>query len=442
MVVESKKITGLQAICCASCLLERARAGGRPVSAVFAMACACFLPSCRICSGGGGGPTAVAHEHGGACTCLLPSCKQCSMEVAGVGMCVGTAGMDAVVPQGPAGIDAVRPQCMCLMADCVTCQGVTVAAAIGPKAHQRKRKRKQKRELPPGHSKCSLHEELDIDAGRHQGSCGHQARHVEMCAALCKAFMLLSQPMLSALEMIGRPRGECWDFFEVYSGCGNFTAAVCALGLVVGPAVDMLYKIGGLKLDCLLENSQALLQAVLEEARPHWVHVGPPCTFWCAIGRWSAHGTAEQWDTKRKKAKTHWCFALHLLSLQEARGAMGSLEQPPGCASWKLGLTQDFRAAYPTWKFYKFKSCPYGMKNPGTGEPWEKWQGFLSNVSLAEMHAPCVCTMKHGHIQGIVKGGPRHGERCSTVAGAYTPDMCSALATIVQKAVPVRGCGQ
>ena len=263
-----------------------------------------------------------------------------------------------------------------------------------------------------------------------------------MCAALCKAFMLLSQPRLSALEMIGRPRGERWDFFEVYSGCGNFTAAVCALGLVVGPAVDMLYKIGGLKLDCLLENSQALLQAVLEEARPRWVHVGPPCTFWCAIGRWTAHGTAEQWDTKRKKAKTHWCFALHLLSLQEARGAMGSLEQPPGCASWKLGLTQDFRAAYPTWKFYTFKSCPYGMKNPGTGEPWEKWQGFLSNVSLAEMHAPCVCTMKHGHIQGIVKGGPRHGERCSTVAGAYTPDMCSALATIVQKAVPVCGCGQ
>ena len=119
--------------------------------------------------------------------------------------------------------------------------------------------------------------------------------------------------------MIGRPRGECWDFFEVYSGCGNFTAAVCALGLVVGPAVDMLYKIGGLKLDCLLENSQALLQAVLEEARPRWVHVGPPCTFWCAIGRWTAHGTAEQWDTKRNKANTHWCFALHLLSLQEAR---------------------------------------------------------------------------------------------------------------------------
>ena len=95
------------------------------------------------------------------------------------------------------------------------------------------------------------------------------------------AFLLMAQPTLSALEMIGRPRGERWDFLEVYSGCGNFTAAVFALGMVVGPAVDMVYKAGGLRLDCLLENSQALLQAVLAEARPRWLHVVPPCAFWC-----------------------------------------------------------------------------------------------------------------------------------------------------------------
>jgi hypothetical protein len=62
-------------------------------------------------------------------------------------------------------------------------------------------------------------------------------------------------------------------------------------------------------------------------------------------------------------------FALHLLSLQEARDATGSLEQPPTCASWQLGMTRDFLEAYPMWKFCKFVSCAYGMKNPGTGEP-------------------------------------------------------------------------
>ena len=440
--------------------------GVRPASALFTMGCVCFLPSCRTCSGGGG-PATVAPEHGGApvpCACLMLSCKQCSPEVllegvadseesvesgeesdepessdmeqedrAGVGTCAGPAGIDAARPQGPAGTDAARPQCMCFMPGCVSCQGVTVVAAIGPQP--RKRKRRQKRELPPGHSKCSLREELEIDTRMHQGSRGHPAGHAERCAVLSVAFLLMAQPTLSALEMIGRPRGERWDFLEVYSGCGNFTAAVFALGMVVGLAVDMVYKAGGLRLDCLLENSQALLQAVLAEARPRWLHVAPPCTFWCRIGRWTAHATAERWDTMREKARTHWCFALHLLSLQEARDATGSLEQPPGCASWQLGMTRDFREAYPMWKFCKFVSCAYGMKNPGTGEPWEKMQGFLSNASLAEMHRPCVCTVKHTHVQGTVKGGPRHGERCSTVAGEYMPAMCSALATIVQRVV-------
>ena len=75
--------------------------------------------------------------------------------------------------------------------------------------------------------------------------------------SLSVAFLLMAQPTLSALEMIGRPRSERWDFLEGYSGCGNFTAAVFALGMVVGLAVDMVYKAGGLRLDCLLENSQA-----------------------------------------------------------------------------------------------------------------------------------------------------------------------------------------
>ena len=86
----------------------------------------------------------------------------------------------------------------------------------------------------------------------------------------------MAQPTLSAVEMIGRPRGERWDFLEVYSGCGNFAPGVFALGMVVCPAVDMVYKAGGLRLDCLLENSQALLQAVLAEARPSLITCSPP----------------------------------------------------------------------------------------------------------------------------------------------------------------------
>ena len=122
--------------------------------------------------------------------------------------------------------------------------------------------------------------------------------------------------------------------------------------MVLGLAVDMVYKAGGLRLDCLVENSQALLQAVLAEARPRWFHVAPPCTFWRCIGRWAAHATAERWDTMREKARTHWCFALRMLSLQEAGDATGSLEQP-------LAARHDarFPGGMPMWKFCKFVLC-------------------------------------------------------------------------------------
>jgi hypothetical protein len=144
---------------------------------------------------------------------------------------------------------------------CVSCLAVFHAKVLRLLLQlARKRERRQKRELPPSHSQCSLREELEIDTRRHQGSRGHPAGHAERCAVLSVAFLLMAQPTLSALEMIGPPRGERCDFLEVYSGCGNFTAAVFALGMVVGPAVGMVYKAGGLRSEFVQENSQALLQ--------------------------------------------------------------------------------------------------------------------------------------------------------------------------------------
>jgi hypothetical protein len=67
-------------------------------------------------------------------------------DIAGDSRCKGPAGIDAARPQGPAGIDAARPQRMCFMRGCASGQGVTVAAATGPQP--RKRKHRQKRELP------------------------------------------------------------------------------------------------------------------------------------------------------------------------------------------------------------------------------------------------------------------------------------------------------
>ena len=251
------------------------------VSALVAMACACAcsMPTCRTCCGDGTSAAGSKPEAAPPCVCFLQSCRECFPEVLG--------GSEGKGP-GPAGINAAGPQCQCFMPGCDACMRDAAAVAAADPI-SRKRKCRQRRELPPGHSKCSLRDELEIDARMHQGSCGHHAAHAKRRATLARIFLLMAQPTLSALEMVGRPRGERWDFFEIYAGCANFTAAVAALGMTVGPAVDILHKLGGLRLDCLLENSQALMQAVLAEARPRWVHVGPPCTFWCRMSRWCKH---------------------------------------------------------------------------------------------------------------------------------------------------------
>ncbi len=388
-----------------------------------AMACFCFLPNCVVCRGGEepkpastqvDHPTARQDDHNSSveCSCFLPDCPACATGPA-------LKPLEGIVAAG-------SPEGIVASGDSMPPEG---NAASGGTSRARKRKR---RAPPPGHVKCSLAQELEKD--QEIDLVTFDAR----VAALASAGILLLQPCLSALELIGRPRGERWDFWEIYAGCGNLSAAVLALGLSVGPPVDVLQKQGGLALDCLLQNSQALLQAVLEEARPRWLHVAPPCTFWTAIGRWTAYRTPEQWAALREKAIGHWYFALHLLVLQQRRGAKGSVEQPTRCASWKLRISQQFYTENPEWEHFHWPSCAYGMRDPVTGAPWNKTQGFLSNASLAPMRRKCTCwPVRHGIVLGVIKSGPRRGERRSAISGEYPVRMCEALATVVQQAVQV-----
>ena len=72
----------------------------------------------------------------------------------------------------------------------------------------------------PGHVGCTLAQELEEDK-RIQAE-----RLNDRIYRLAEVCILSLQPALSALELIGRQRGERWDFWEVFSGTGRVTAAV------------------------------------------------------------------------------------------------------------------------------------------------------------------------------------------------------------------------
>ena len=100
------------------------------------------------------------------------------------------------------------------------------------------------------------------------------------------------------------------------------------------------------------------------------------------------------------------------IALSEFAGGSGShglgiettrLRQPR-----KLGVARDFREAYPTWTFYTFASCACGVKNLGTGEPWEKMHGVSCQCLVGGDASPmCVHREAHtcpGYGQKVVHG--------------------------------------
>ena len=98
-----------------------------------------------------------------------------------------------------AGINAPGPQCQCFMPAFVACMGSPAQPqpAHSQPSHKQSHRQKQgqKRELPPGHSKRYLGEELDIDSRMHQGSLGTVAFCAGRSAALAASFLLIVQPV-------------------------------------------------------------------------------------------------------------------------------------------------------------------------------------------------------------------------------------------------------
>jgi hypothetical protein len=388
------------------------------------------MPGCALCSGSGGRAAPIrgdvaassarsssASAAGTPCSCYMPGCVRCF----GGDIDVATTALTGIVAGGAdvgSADAAVTTTTTSLLTGIVAARGRTSTG-------QQERKRKH---CPrPGHVSCTLAQELEED--RKTKPEGFDDRF----AALAQICTLMLQPALSALELIGRPRGERWDFWEIYSGCGRFTAAVLAAGLVAGPPVDISCKAGGLAVDVLLKDNQALLQAVLEEARPRWLHLAPPCTFWTPISRWTASKKPEVWARLRACANEMWVFALHLAVLQSRHGRRGSLEQPPRCASWRLRSTQEFYIAQPDWQHFCWPSCAYGMCDPVMGAPWKKMQGFLSNADLGPVASrKCECRVRHAWAQGQIMSGPRRGEKRTAISGEYPVQMCQALASVVR----------
>ena len=114
---------------------------------------------------------------------------------------------------------SVAPVCYCMSTHCAVCGGQP--ASLSATSSQTA--------AIDGRKKGTLAADIEDDSDS------------EDCPLEAKTAMELAQPRsvsFSALECIGRPRGERWDFWEMHGGCCAFTTAVITRGLRAGPAVD------------------------------------------------------------------------------------------------------------------------------------------------------------------------------------------------------------
>ena len=112
----------------------------------LAMACACFLPTCRACCRGSDAAAASQEpEAAPPCACFLPFCRRCFPQAPPGGdgdsgeehedTSQESASSDTEPEElaGPAGINAVGPQhsvCACFLPDCLVCSSARAGQVL------------------------------------------------------------------------------------------------------------------------------------------------------------------------------------------------------------------------------------------------------------------------------------------------------------------------
>ena len=247
-----------------------------------------------------------------------------------------------------------------------------------------------------------------------------------------------------------RDSNGIWGFWEVYSGQANATEAFISPatgGGVAGPPVDQLPSrwLGLPSFDVFRVDCRRLLWALLVVFAPLWVHTAPPCTFWSTLSPRNNNRTPAYNEELRLEALVHIIFSIQICRYQQSRNRLSSFEQPARAASWDLDIVQDMlrgsivkmmpasggTGAQPM-KLFNFDSCCWGHKDPGNGKLYKKPQRFASNADMSRLCFKCTGGHEHQAVEGVVCGGPRHGQRRSKVAGEYPMDFCMAWAEVIK----------
>ena len=407
------------------------------------MSCFCFLSDCETCQSkllraalDQQGHLEVATR--AQCFCFQPSCETChgqkkSSQKKPTKRCLSVGAKVAGARRKlqkfahseatQTTVPASQARCCCFQPDCFFCSGTAETTFVASPAGEVRTDSK-------GRMKRAVR--VDVAEINKDGRSAIAKAYPEYVAQL----LSLMKPSWSAMEEIGRPRGETWQFWEIYSGCGRLTKALIAAGCTCGPPVDV--NGSGCSLDLRLAQNRSLIWQLLVESKVRWVHFGFPCTFWVNLSRCTAKRTLKMWSELQEEALQHTNLSMHGLRYQESHDRSGSLEQPKGSGALRLNGWSDLEKV--GFRLYTYHSCAFGLADE-IGRPQFKPGAVGSNRDLQCMQKYCSCKKKvgvggrrrrrHSQIQGTVQSGPCKGQRRSQVAGQYTAAWCLQMSKAI-----------
>ena len=219
---------------------------------------------------------------------------------------------------------------------------------------------------------------------------------------------------------VSRPLAFCYDFLEIFSGASVVSAAVSALGFVVGPPVDL---------------------SICEEYNMEWVHVvswitfmlaskrllaimcEPPCTSFSLMRRPALRSRLCPFGFRVRDRQTYlgnllMCRSLQILRIALINGASAILETPFSALTRHLPPYKHLLNE-PGVSMCRIDSCMYGSIH------LKSFRMMGVNLDMSELEVRCSRDHPHVVVEGIY----------TKASATYTPGLADALARTFAKAI-------
>ena len=210
-----------------------------------------------------------------------------------------------------------------------------------------------------------------------------------------------------------RPLAYRFDFIEVYAGSSGVTRAIQALGISVGPPIELSFSE---EYDVSQQHVISWLSFLVEQRLVLGIMVEPPCTTFSIIRRPALRSRDEPYgfqprETKTLVGNTLAARACQLMKIAGVNRVAGLLETPfssllKHLPAWKSVM------AMPCSSFVRVDSCRF--RSPHL----KSFRMLCVHLQPIEINKQCVCTTKHLQVQG----------KYTKASASYTPELCAALA--------------